>query len=146
MNDSNSILCELDELAWKEIMWLDKFAHTQDEINKQFVVHELNKLNKRVKKLEMMLEFTRRDPRPGEITPQMVESARSFPVDSLVEFKGNRAIAFCHDSDSFSMSFNKRVNRVHCFVCNKSFNPIDILVERDGMSFIDAVGYLHRTG
>ena len=74
------------------------------------------------------------------ITDDNVIEAREYPVDQLMEFGSNgRCMAFCHKSNTESMSYNNRDNKAHCFVCNKSFNPIDILMERDGLSFIDAV-------
>jgi len=74
----------------------------------------------------------------GELTDEDFDRAREYPIEQLVEMKGGRCIAFCHESDSYSMMLT-RYNRLKCHVCDKSFNPIDVLVERDGYSFIEAV-------
>lgn len=74
------------------------------------------------------------------ITDDDVQAAREHPVENLMDFgRSGRCRAFCHKSNTESMAHNKRDNKVMCFVCNKSFNPIDVLVERDGYEFIEAV-------
>jgi hypothetical protein len=81
---------------------------------------------------------------PGRIIDSDVEAAKEYPLTELIDFSHGRAIAFCHDSDSYSMSYHKKSNRARCFVCNKSFGPIDVMMERDGMTFIQAVKSLSR--
>jgi len=78
---------------------------------------------------------------PG-ITDEMIESARQYPVDQLVEFIKGKATAFCHNDRKPSMYHATRLNRCNCPVCGKSFDPIGVLVERDGVSFKDAVKQL----
>lgn len=79
------------------------------------------------------------------ITDDDVIAARDYPIENLIEFGRNgRCIAFCHKSNTESMRWNKESNTVTCFVCSKTFNPIDTLIERDGYAFIDAVKELSR--
>lgn len=80
---------------------------------------------------------------PESITDDDVENARLYPIDRLIDLKFGRCKAFCHDGDSeMTMSHNLKTNKLYCFKCNDSFNPIDLLIDRDSMSFIDAVKYL----
>ncbi|MDD2367530.1 MAG: CHC2 zinc finger domain-containing protein [Desulfuromonadaceae bacterium] len=82
-------------------------------------------------------------PRAGVITPEMIESARSYPIEQLIEFdRTGKAIAFCHGDNHPSLSWHKLKNRATCFPCAKSYNGIDILMKRDGCSFQDAVRQL----
>jgi hypothetical protein len=83
-------------------------------------------------------------PQPkGMITDEMIAAAKETPVTNLIEFdRYGKALAFCHDDSKPSLSHNKKSNRAHCFPCGKSFNAIDILMVRDGMTFIDAVKQL----
>ena len=79
----------------------------------------------------------------GNITPEMIERARQFPIENLIEFdRQHKAVAFCHADNHPSLSWHRAGNRATCFPCNKSFNPIDVLTLRDGMSFRDAVRQL----
>ena len=83
------------------------------------------------------------DKKAGSITDEMIDTARDYPIERLVELNRNgRCCAFCHESDSDSMSKHPTLNLLVCFVCSKKFNPIDVLIERDGMSFSDAVKQL----
>ena len=77
--------------------------------------------------------------REGDITDSMITQAAKYPITSLVEFVHGRTLAFCHDDRSPSAYYGTKTNRLFCPVCAKSFNSIDILVQRDGMSFPDAV-------
>jgi len=77
--------------------------------------------------------------RKDGITDEMIQRARDYPITELIEFKRGTALAFCHDDHSPSLRLWKSGNKATCYPCAKSFNPIDILMERDGLSFIDAV-------
>lgn len=77
------------------------------------------------------------------ITDDMVERARNVPVTSLLQFGRNgRAAAWCHEDRRPSLYLMSRTGRAACPVCNKSFDAIAILVERDNYSFTDAVRIL----
>lgn len=79
----------------------------------------------------------------GSITPEMIERARQFPIENLIEFdRSGKALAFCHADNHPSLSWYRAGNRATCFPCNKSFNSIDVLTQRDGLSFRDAVRQL----
>lgn len=76
---------------------------------------------------------------PGAITDEMIERARDYPVDNLVEFVRGKAKAWCHEDRNPSLFHGTRNNIVVCPVCDKKFGSIDVLVDRDGMTFRDAV-------
>ena len=74
------------------------------------------------------------------ITDEDIERAKEYPVENLIELDSRgKAIAWCHDDKNASMTLWNGKNRVRCWACSKTYNPIDILVERDGLSFIEAV-------
>lgn len=73
------------------------------------------------------------------ITDEMIATARAYPVDKLVVFHRGKCNAWCHDDRHPSMYHGTRINAACCPVCNKSFDPIAVLMTRDGMSFINAV-------
>jgi hypothetical protein len=80
----------------------------------------------------------------GNITDDMIATAKAYPIEQLVEFdRAGKAMAWCHPDKAPSLSWHKKANRAHCFPCGKSFNPIDVLIARDGMNFISAVKYLY---
>ena len=73
------------------------------------------------------------------ITDAMIERARNVPIESLVEFQNGKATAWCHDDKTPSLTHYKAGNRAVCWPCDNSYNPIDVLIERDNFSFISAV-------
>lgn len=74
-----------------------------------------------------------------DITSEDILRAKSVPIESVIDFNKGKAVAFCHPDKNPSLSWDKKNNRAYCFPCSKSFDTIDVLVERDGMSFIEAV-------
>ena len=44
----------------------------------------------------------------------------------------------------FNTATNPRTNLGRCFRCNENFNPIDLLMKVERLSFLDAVGDLRR--
>lgn len=80
-----------------------------------------------------------RDPSKA-LTQEQIQQAREYPIDKLVEFnRTGKAYAWCHNDHVPSLHHNRKHNRAHCWPCNHSYNPIDVLVYRDGRSFEEAV-------
>ena len=79
------------------------------------------------------------------ITDEDIERAKEHPIENLIELDSRgKAIAWCHDDKNASMTLWKGKNKVRCWACSRTYDPIDILVERDGLSFIEAVKRLSR--
>jgi len=83
-------------------------------------------------------------PRPmvadgDKVTDEMVERARDYPVDKLINFSHGKATAFCHDDRNPTMYHAFRSNRANCPACNLSFDAIKVLMVRDGYTFAEAV-------
>jgi hypothetical protein len=78
-------------------------------------------------------------PSANTVTPEMIEKARQVPVDSLIEFIRGSARCFAHEDKSPSMYFGSRTNTAQCPVCNKHWDSIQILKERDGLTFHEAI-------
>jgi len=124
---------EIDELVTflEQTPCAVMFRYELKALGKKLV--ELGKLNKRA-----MLKKTSGD----LINDDMIAQAKDYPVEQLVEFARGKAKAWCHPDKNPSMYHANRTNRVNCPVCDKSFGPIDVCIERDGMTFVDAVRYL----
>lgn len=96
------------------------------------LLQERGEIEKEFRAIERLID-------PDRITDEMIETARRYPVMNLVEFYRGKATAWCHDDRRPSLYHGTRNNIVVCPVCDKKFNPIDILIHRDGMSFTEAV-------
>ena len=78
------------------------------------------------------------------ITDDMIQAARDFPIEKIIEFdRTGKAYAFCHDDKKPSLTWFKKGNKARCFPCDKTFDSISILQQRDGHSFISAVRALN---
>lgn len=75
------------------------------------------------------------------ITDADINQAREIPIESLLDFyrDGRKKMLKCPFHDDKTPSASIKWNRLHCFTCNKTWGPIDILMERDKMTFIEAV-------
>lgn len=73
------------------------------------------------------------------VTSAHIASAEQFPIDQLIHFENGKAYAFCHEDSNPTLTFWKERNKARCFACNKTFNPIDVLVHRDKKTFLEAV-------
>lgn len=92
--------------------------------------------------LKLMKEIDRAvtQPKRDEISVEQIERARSYPIEQLIEFdRQGKALAWCHEDKTPSLAHWKKTNRARCFPCDKTFNPIDVLIDRDHLSFPEAV-------
>lgn len=79
----------------------------------------------------------------GSITTEMIEAAAQYPIEKLVEFQGGKAICFNHKEKTPSMTQFR--NKCHCHgSCGRSWSTIDVCMERDSMSFVEAVKILSQ--
>ena len=107
-----------------------------NEITKAFVKRMLANARKDLNNIRFHLER----PTEKDISEADIVRARDYPITQLIEFNGaGMAKAFCHEDKQPSLSYWAKANNCRCFVCGKSFDSIAVLVERDGMSFIEAV-------
>lgn len=82
--------------------------------------------------------------RQNEVTEEMKQRAKAYPIERLIEFDSQgKACCFNHQEKTPSLNLNRAKNKAHCFGgCCKSFDPIDVLVIRDGKKYHDAVRQL----
>ncbi|RLC21155.1 MAG: hypothetical protein DRH93_12360 [Deltaproteobacteria bacterium] len=74
----------------------------------------------------------------------------SIPIDSLIEKKlaipskiSEGIFRFlCPLCNEFQTAVNPKTNLGRCFLCEKNFNPIDMVMEWQGIGFVDSVKYL----
>ncbi len=76
------------------------------------------------------------------ISDDDIERARQHPFENLIEFKRNMARCPFHEDRDPSMHLYREQNRVHCFSCNRSWDTIQFLRERDGLTFREAIKIL----
>ena len=77
----------------------------------------------------------------GHVHPRilkaLIEQARRYPFEELHEFRRNAALCPFHDDKHPSMSLKN--NYVRCWSCGWKGDTITFLMEKEGLSFPDAV-------
>ena len=106
-----------------------------DDLEAYMAVDAIVTINNIKKKLNRLDKPTQE----GDITDEMVEQARAVDTGYLIEYVRGRAVGFCHDGDNPTALARLPDGRAYCHVCQKTHNAVDILIERDGMSFPQAV-------
>lgn len=74
-----------------------------------------------------------------------------IPVDAVIadilriehRIQEARFRFLCPICSEFNTATNPRTNLAHCFRCDKSFNPIDLVMHIKRYAFLDAVAFLH---
>ena len=100
------------------------------------LMHQRDEISREIRRTA---EWWKKPP-AGSITDDMIAAAKAYPIERLVDFsREGKAEAWCHQDKRPSLSWHRKANRAHCFPCNQSFNPVDVLMTRDGMTFVDAV-------
>jgi hypothetical protein len=83
--------------------------------------------------------------KPNELmrlTEEEIKIANRHPIEHLIDFKNGKATAWCHEDKHPSLTLWRHGNRAKCWSCDKGFSPIDVLMSRDNMGFIEAVRLL----
>ena len=84
-------------------------------------------------------EVKREDRKQNQITDEMKQRALDYPITSLIEFRANKAMAFCHADKTPSLTYFAKNNKCWCPVCNKAFNSIDIVMYQEECSYFEAI-------
>ena len=140
------------DLAWikfktkKDLLANPVDTKWRDELIKDFYYREIRRIEKEVRFNKEQIALYRRigntklQVKEGRviITGEMVKKAREYPLEKLVEINRQKFTRCFAHNDKKPSAYCKN-NFVHCFVCSKSWDTIAILVERDGMSFREAV-------
>ncbi len=94
----------------------------------------LDKSSKEVHKLEWLLSPPKQK---GNITEQMIERAREYPFKDLIESKRNFALCPFHSDEKPSLYLKN--NWGNCFSCGWHGDTIKFVMERDNLSFAEAI-------
>ena len=120
----------------------DECLATGDEID----AVTASDMTKAIEKVRKQLDALDRVAQEGDITDEMVETAREVDVSTLIDFVGGRSVGFCHNGDNPTMLARLPDGKAYCHKCQKVWNAIDVLTIRDGYSFQAAVRSLCSSG
>jgi len=96
----------------------------------------LDNLNKEIKRLKMILY-----PVKSEITDDMIQRAKEFPITELIENKRGMALCFNHPDKRPSLNLNK--NFAYCHSCGYQADTIKLFMDLYNVDFKTAVKILN---
>lgn len=83
---------------------------------------------------------SKRDYSDSSITPEMIETAKHFPIDRLVNLnRSHKALCLWHEEKTPSMHYYADTNTVHCFGCGMSGDSIDVEMKLSARPFAETV-------
>ena len=133
------------ETSWRLYEKLDREGRTQDKII-FYKMFQPEKMEAEIKRLHAKARYYM-NPKPkddgSKVTPAEIESARQYPMTSLIDKKKGEYIkCILHEDKKPSMLVND--NYLYCFVCVKHVDCIEYLVKTEGLTFTGAVKRLSR--
>lgn len=130
------------EIAWMthRIGELDRMVLCElDWVHLQLLGGVIKDVEKKRYGLKCQINYLKYDTPPTSgISGYHIERARSYPMEELLGVESGRRI-LCPFHDDHHPSASIKNNKLRCFVCNKTWNPIDYVMEKNGLSFPDAV-------
>jgi len=97
---------------------------------------QLEKIRREIAVIQAAL-FQPQRVRRHRITPEMIERAKEYPVENIVEARRGMAPCIFHDDRNPSMYVKN--NFVHCFSCGKTADVIEVYQKIHGATFPEAV-------
>lgn len=116
----------------------DRHTRTDDIDNRLFTGEQILGGIKTIQALQREIISLRRPEKQGEMTEDMIRQAKARPFTELHEFRRNQAVCPFHADKDPSMHLFPD-NHVYCFSCAKGWDTIGFLMDRDGLSFPEAV-------
>jgi len=132
----------------REITKADVHRH----VNYLFIEKKLQPILNSIKRIDSYLYFKRNPYRGGGVTDYDIQRAKSVDENwfiseaSLSTRSPHTGLCFNHNDKNASLTLMKSKQSgnlyLKCFVCNQSWNSVSLKMDRDKMSFMEAVKYI----
>ena len=128
-----------------EINYLEQHQKTMAQLmsgatsqDRDFIFASIIQCSKEIQDFKREIYFiTQNDKIKNEITDEMIERAKGYPLSQLLEVKNNMALCINHAERNPSMDC--RNNFAYCYSCNWRGDSIDVAMKLHAINFIDAV-------
>ncbi len=138
-----AFLKEEIEMEKEHIKELTQLLIDKNQISKEFIFRYLKESNSQItkhKKQILLIKNYKKSDNSNWITTEMIESAKQYPIENLIEVKRGMALCIFHDDHRPSMGIKN--NYYHCFACGAKGDTIEFIMKRDALSFTEAVRWL----
>jgi len=97
------------------------------------------------KDLETVLMFTgasKKNRKAAEDFAIALQKAKAYPIENLIKIQRNKAECLWHKDREPSLHYYRKDNKVHCFVCNKQWDSIDVVMKQHDCELKEAVSII----
>lgn len=130
-----------------KIALLENKYDWRDDLIKDYARRQLNEMERQHRALAGRIAYIRSmsskkvdgvRAKKVVITEDMIAAAKRYPIEQLIEVNRQGFAKCIWHTDSHPSMFCKK-GFVHCFVCNKSGDAIEVAMVKEGLSFREAV-------
>jgi hypothetical protein len=118
-------------------------AADQPYVERAFIASYIPDDEKRIEKLKRqtraLLSTEEGKIQKDGITPDMIDRARDYPIESLIGTNGRRGNVLCIAHEETNPSMSLKGNRARCFSCGYFGDTIDVYMKLHGVGFVEAV-------
>jgi len=132
---------KMQETIEDAIFTLDRFhdyLHRGRTLEAILERETLDGLIKIILKLQGEIISLRKSGNTRGITEDEIRRAKEYPFTNLHEFKNKMALCPFHSDKHPSMHLFQD-NHVYCFSCARGWDTIAFVMQRDGLSFVEAI-------
>jgi len=129
----------LERIGDEISLLLKKKSGCIDEVDKILTEKQINREMEEYRKMESKIAYWRNP--NGKISDEDIQNARDAPMGELLNHKKGGSLC-CPFHDDKHPSAAIKNNRLHCFVCNQTWDSIEVARKIKGMGFIEAVRFL----
>ena len=116
----------VDYLTKKVIQVFAKYEHWEKRLHKLFMEYKFTILRK---------------PGDNRITLDMIERAKEYPIEDIIEVNRNH-FALCPEHDDHHPSMDCKKNFCYCYTCGWTGSVLDLYMKLHKVNFVTAVEYL----
>jgi hypothetical protein len=131
-NKLHNMSIHLSEIAEKQRAW------PQDSAEYWLLQKTRSRVQNEIRKTIRQLQIESSGDSSGKITPEMIERAKTKPIEDMIVFVRGWSKCLWHDDSKPSMKLLPD-NKVRCYVCNENHDAIDVFMILNGVQFTEAV-------
>ena len=127
--------------TYENTVWDNQMQKEFYEVHKETMGNEIEYFRKQIWKTKCLLQERKIE---GGVTEADILRAKMVSIDSILEInraQNAKCLFHCPDKNP-SAHFYRVNNKLHCFVCNQSWDSIAVIMKLRDCGFIEAVRFL----
>lgn len=118
-------------------------SECKSALDRTLTIQRIDRQKKEIDGMQKYLSYLD-NPNTGEISDYDIGQAKMYPIEKLLPnpIKNNMTRCPFHEDKNPSMSIKN--NKVRCFACNQTWDTIAVVMELQGINFVNAVKFLRE--